>query len=71
MGQNDEGLIQVCFTEQRIGNKMISQNPFTLTIAAAIITTSVAFVVAHLINISRRLKAQKIGSHDKGEMPLK
>jgi len=50
---------------------MISQNPFTLAIAAAIITTSVAFVVAHLINISRRLKAQKIGSHDKGEMPLK
>ena len=50
---------------------MIGKNPFTLTIAAAIITTSAAFVFTHLINISRRLKAQKIGSHDKGEMPTR
>jgi hypothetical protein len=47
---------------------MIGKNTFTFTITAAIITTSAAFVLTHLINISRRLKAQKIRSHDKGEM---
>jgi hypothetical protein len=47
---------------------MIGKSAFTFTIASGIITTSVALILSYMINVSRRLKAQKIRSYDKGEM---